>query len=556
MRSGRPCGTATCKALQKAIDDGADVNARNEYGVSALWIAAGKGKLEVIELLVNKGADVNARDDIWYQTPLSTAVGGRQLKTVKFLIKAGAKDVDAALSGRRHAATPRWRKAILDLAKVSQDALDAALYIVSSGTNKELKEALEKAGAKPLPPASEEDRKAWAKPGRHLRQRRRSEDDHRRQRTAGLVISGRIVKPTGPDTFAPLGTTGTSYRVERKNGELSRITMKRFTAEYSFYQFKEPVAKPRPRRRMPTARRSPRRSTGRRSAGRTAPASPTASTRRSAWDVKTGESSAGRRRSPASATPARSSGATACSSPPPSAAASRTRRSASATTATSPPSTTRASTPGRCSASTATPARSSGRRTAFEGVPKIKRHLKGSQANCTPATDGRHVVACFGSEGLYCYDFDGKLLWKRDLSTLDSSFALDREYEWGFGNSPVIHDGPVHPAVRPEPRLVHRRIQPGGRLEGVVHAAGRDSVVEFAGHLAERQADRDRDQRRPVRPRLRPDDRGGAVAAGQEVGGDRPDAGARQGPGVHHQRQPADPADHRHPARGDRRHLA
>ena len=74
-------------------------------------------------------------------------------------------------------------------------------------------------------------------------------------------------------------------------------------------------------------------------------------------------------------------------------------------------------------------------------MPKIKRHLKGSQANCTPATDGRHVIACFGSEGLYCYDFAGKLLWKRDLSTLDSSFAIDQEYEWGFGNSPVIHEG-------------------------------------------------------------------------------------------------------------------
>ena len=80
-------------------------------------------------------------------------------------------------------------------------------------------------------------------------------------------------------------------------------------------------------------------------------------------------------------------------------------------------------------------------KTAHEGVPKIKRHLKGSQANCTPATDGRHVVACFGSEGLYCCDFAGALLWKRDLSTLDSSFALDREYEWGFGNSPVLYDG-------------------------------------------------------------------------------------------------------------------
>ena len=100
-------------------------------------------------------------------------------------------------------------------------------------------------------------------------------------------------------------------------------------------------------------------------------------------------------------------------------------------------------------------------RTAYEGVPKIKRHLKGSQANCTPATDGNHVIACFGSEGLYCYDFAGKLLWKRDLSTLDSSFAIDQEYEWGFGNSPAhlrrLGDSPV----RPEPGLLRRGVQCG-----------------------------------------------------------------------------------------------
>jgi outer membrane protein assembly factor BamB len=74
-------------------------------------------------------------------------------------------------------------------------------------------------------------------------------------------------------------------------------------------------------------------------------------------------------------------------------------------------------------------------------VPKIKRHLKGSQANCTVATNGRDVVACFGSEGLYCFDFEGRLLWSRDLSTIDSSFAIDQEYEWGFGSSPIIYEG-------------------------------------------------------------------------------------------------------------------
>src|SRR5262245_32161767 len=62
------------KAVAAAIDGGADVNARNEYGITALWIATNKGRAEVIELLLARGADPNSRDDIWYQTPLSHSV--------------------------------------------------------------------------------------------------------------------------------------------------------------------------------------------------------------------------------------------------------------------------------------------------------------------------------------------------------------------------------------------------------------------------------------------------------------------------------------------------
>ncbi len=35
-------------------------------------------------------------------------------------------------------------------------------------------------------------------------------------------------------------------------------------------------------------------------------------------------------------------------------------------------------------------------KTAYEGVPKVKRHIKASHASSTPATDGEHVVAFFG----------------------------------------------------------------------------------------------------------------------------------------------------------------
>ncbi len=80
---------------------------------------------------------------------------------------------------------------------------------------------------------------------------------------------------------------------------------------------------------------------------------------------------------------------------------------------------------------------------ACEGVPKIKRHTKASHANSTPATDGKHVVAMFGSEGLYCYDMKGKLLWKKDFGVLDSGYYVVKDAQWGFGSSPIIHDGYV-----------------------------------------------------------------------------------------------------------------
>jgi outer membrane protein assembly factor BamB len=49
----------------------------------------------------------------------------------------------------------------------------------------------------------------------------------------------------------------------------------------------------------------------------------------------------------------------------------------------------------------------------------------------TPATDGERVVVWHGSAGLYCYDLEGKELWKKDLGTFKQI--------WGYAASPVIH---------------------------------------------------------------------------------------------------------------------
>lgn len=82
-------------------------------------------------------------------------------------------------------------------------------------------------------------------------------------------------------------------------------------------------------------------------------------------------------------------------------------------------------------------------KTAHEGVPKIKRHPMATHANSTAATDGKYVVAFFGSEGLYCYTMDGKLVWKKDFGILESAFFSVPTAQWGFASSPVIHDGVV-----------------------------------------------------------------------------------------------------------------
>jgi outer membrane protein assembly factor BamB len=76
---------------------------------------------------------------------------------------------------------------------------------------------------------------------------------------------------------------------------------------------------------------------------------------------------------------------------------------------------------------------------AAEGVPKIKRHIKATHANSSPATDGKYVVAFFGAEGLYCYDIKGNLKWKKDLGLLDSGWFYDPDYQWGMASSPIIY---------------------------------------------------------------------------------------------------------------------
>lgn len=76
---------------------------------------------------------------------------------------------------------------------------------------------------------------------------------------------------------------------------------------------------------------------------------------------------------------------------------------------------------------------------ARTGKPLSKRHPQSSQASSTPVTNGKVVVAYLGSEGLYAYDVNGKLLWKKDLGLINTPFHADPDLVYGTATSPVIY---------------------------------------------------------------------------------------------------------------------
>jgi len=82
-------------------------------------------------------------------------------------------------------------------------------------------------------------------------------------------------------------------------------------------------------------------------------------------------------------------------------------------------------------------------RIAAAGEPLNKRHIKSTYASASPASDGRVVVAWFGSQGIFAYDLDGGLRWQVDLGRIDMGAYDIPSYEWGPASSPIIWNGLV-----------------------------------------------------------------------------------------------------------------
>jgi outer membrane protein assembly factor BamB len=436
-------------ALKALLAKGADVNAKTPYGATALSFAADKGHLAVVKLLLAQKADVNVKDTFYQATPLTWAQMRGHDAVVRELVAAGATGAEAALVAAARAGKLALVRSLVETGKLAEPALSKALA-ATPATAKELAELLKKAGAKAAPkgggPKVALDAATLAAYAGLYRSDSGSELFVKAEGTK-LSLSFDQKK-----YYALVPVTRTSFELEAfpdvkvsfpKEGKRAAELVLGSGKTQTTYRRAEPTAKqaePPPVEDRPVKVAAAKEWPSFRGPGASGVADgqhpPTA------WDAVKGHNLLWK-------TPILGLGhscpvvwgervflTTAISGDPKAAIRPGLYGDVDSVADTTPHSF-------RVYALDRRTGKVLWERIAHQGVPKIKRHTKGSHANPTPATDGRHLIVSFASEGLYCYDLEGRLLWKRDLGTLDSGWFYDRGYEWGFASSPVLYEGLV-----------------------------------------------------------------------------------------------------------------
>jgi outer membrane protein assembly factor BamB len=466
-------GRGDAAAVADLLSKGADVNAESDRGTTPLYIASEQGYVDVVRILLERGADPDTKDLELGRTPLRHAMisGNAQVKAaraeiLRMLLEKGAGSEGESLPDLIEGGHLDAVRKIVARGRVDQSNLNVALDTAKRRKHTELVQFLTKAGAKELSeldsPRSPSRLKLLtgvyrSSSGSEITIRQGVHDDQ-----LLLEQQGRPAIALLPLDFALLRSFDRKTVVAREVGPLPppQITMKMAGRSEVFVRAGEaaPVTSTTraaaPANTAPAARKAPPPSPVRSAAsardwpafrGRGSSGIADGAELPTVWRVEDGQGIKwttpipgtalsspivfGDRVFVTTAVPSREQDV-----------AFRTGRSAQSL-ADAENRSTRDDVPfsWRVYALDRHTGKILWERVAHEGVPKTQRHVAQTQANSTPATDGRHLVVWFGSEGLYCYDLDGKLLWKKDLGPLSSGYIIDPSYEWNIASSPVIY---------------------------------------------------------------------------------------------------------------------
>lgn len=123
--------------VEGLIEHKANVNAKNEYGYSALHSAVARGNAGLVDLLLKAGADVNDNDNFYGTSPLQWAVQLEEIPEIThILIKSGA-NVNAV---DKHNQTPLYMA-------VGLKRVDIVKELLNAGANPSIKS---KSGRSPI----------------------------------------------------------------------------------------------------------------------------------------------------------------------------------------------------------------------------------------------------------------------------------------------------------------------------------------------------------------------------------------------------------------------
>lgn len=136
--------------VKELLDAGVDVNAKSNYGGTALAFACDHDHTEVVKLLLERGADPNAKDSFYGATPLAWA---STAEIVRLLLAKGAQGADQTLQGAIFEGNVEVVKAVLETAKPAAEVLSNALAAATEGGKDEIAALLKAAGAQPPAPA-------------------------------------------------------------------------------------------------------------------------------------------------------------------------------------------------------------------------------------------------------------------------------------------------------------------------------------------------------------------------------------------------------------------
>jgi outer membrane protein assembly factor BamB len=492
--------TNDTKAIEALLSKGVNVDCKTSFGATALWFAAYKGNHLSVALLLKKGAKPDVKDRVWGDSPLGLAADADSVETMALLLDANAPHAGACLIGMASEGKAPIVKVLLEKGKLSDETKAAALAATAKDATA-VADLLRKAGAKPLslsnaPSAEELAKVAGSYESRDGVSLKIAAQD-------GLLVTrsryGTIVfKPVASDSFVAIALDGATLATRRKDGKVVGINFHLENLDIDCER-SESVKLPVPNAPRTSEVRIPASSPRDWPSFRGIGASGTADGQHPpiVWDAEKGLNVRWKTAIPgvAHSCPIISGDRVFVTTAVSSDAKAAFKTGQYGGGASSKDLSVHS---WRLYCLDKMTGKILWEREAHRGVPRVDRHEKSTQASATPVTDGKHIVAVFGSEGLFCFDFSGKQLWKQDLGVLDLGAFNDPDLKWGAGSSPVIyHDLVFVQCDRPKDGFLAaydvntgqpvwrtpRDEPPSWGTPTVIEAAGHAELVANGGHF-------------------------------------------------------------------------